>query len=527
MRLDVQLPDALHTILIGAGQHAQRISDILRSQDLPLNTRCGERDMCAGCMIDLVDGMLEHLDTGETVSAPRAELRGCRYRLLSDSIISVPERSRLAYAPQVLDSYRVNVPYAKDPLPPHGLGVAIDVGTTTVVVRAIDASTGTVVGSASAFNRQMHYGEDVLTRINYCATDPSMTERLQAAIVRETIQPLLAEALGERPIDDVEWFSVAGNTTMLHLLVGSDPSSLGVAPFTPGFLEREPFPASSIGLEPGRALVCLLPCISAYLGADLSAGLFTSGLLYADRTSLLVDIGTNGEILLQHEGRTYGCATAAGPAFEGSGLSGGIRAGEGAISHIEIDPETFAVRREKIGPPGMRPTGICGSAYVDFLASGRRAGLLSPAGRLQGPAVAPSPSGALFQVALGQGKRPISISDADIAKLLQAKAAIAAGVLTLLRRHGLGPSDVETLFLAGGFGMHLDLDNAIACGLLPGFEPGQIQLVGNTSLGGATLVLLDRNIRGELSRAGREVEVVELNLDPGFEDTYIDQLSLP
>jgi len=615
MRIDILLPDREETLVLTPEKAKLRLTEILRGSGLPLNTRCGERDMCAGCTIELVAGSVECVQDGplvgvaclvpdaeggrlgsgdgvDRVKAPgtqhpalgqypdtptpqHQEFRACQFRPLGEHIvIRVPERARLAYAPQVLDSYRVNVPYARDPLAPAGIGIAIDIGTTTVALQAIDLATGEIDSRASGFNNQMHFGDDVLTRINLCSTDPAMLAQLQKAIVEETIQPLVAEALDKSDGSDnltIACYAIAGNTTMLHLLTGDDPSPMGIAPFTPRYLEKARFPAGEIGLAPAEAPVVLLPSIAAYIGADLTAGLFASGLLYDEGPSLLVDVGTNGEILLRHGDHISGCATAAGPAFEGCGLTCGIRAGEGAISHMWIpgddggdggdgdDPRHQAppdtqhpipntsspIAWERIGTRG-RPTGLCGSAYVDFLAQGRRAGLLAATGRFVaggdgGEHLAPSiqnqtlgtelfadtPGGRAIRIAYGQGKRPIIISEADVAKLLQAKAAIAAGILILLGRHGLTPKDVKNLYLAGGFGMHLDLANAIACGLLPGFTVEQIQLVGNTSLAGATLALLDKNTLAELSRARCGVEVVELNLDPEFEDTYLDQLSLP
>ncbi|MBI5708493.1 MAG: DUF4445 domain-containing protein [Armatimonadetes bacterium] len=533
MRIEVQLEEQTEQLVLGADQANRSIAQILRSFNLPLNTRCGERDLCAGCMVDVIQGSLQHVDGGELEVTPDSpmELQGCRYKPSGDLLVlRVPQRSRLAYAPQVLDSYRVNVPIAKDPVAQEGIGVAIDIGTTTIAIQALDLSRGEVVGRASGFNKQMHFGDDVLTRINLCSTDPTMLGLLQKAIVEETLKPLIAEAAPDS--SRIRALSIAGNTTMLHLLMGVDPTPLGFAPFTPAFLEQAPFEAGQLGLDPPGAVVHLLPSIAAYIGADLTAGLFASGLLYDEGPSLLVDVGTNGEILLNVDGHVLGCATAAGPAFEGSGLQCGIRAGEGAISYVHLSADPLGVTVEKIGPPGMKPTGICGSAYVDFLSEGRRVGLLSPTGRIQEVEgldawKMPSDHGVSLRLAYGQGKRPIVVTEGDVAKLLQAKAAIAAGILTLLARKGMSPKNVKTLYLAGGFGMHLDLGKAIGCGLLPGFTESQIQLVGNTSLAGATLCLLDMNTLNELSLARHGVEVVELNLDPTFEDTYLDQLSLP
>jgi uncharacterized 2Fe-2S/4Fe-4S cluster protein (DUF4445 family) len=330
-------------------------------------------------------------------------------------------------------------------------------------------------------------------------------------------------------LGEVRGYTLAGNTTMLHLATGVDPSSLGVAPFTPVFLEHKVVSSEVIGLEPVGVPVHCLPGAAAYVGADITSGVLASGLLYDDGPSLLVDVGTNGEIVFKSGDRMLGCATAAGPAFEGSGLYCGIRAGEGAISHVVID-QPFELRTEIIGPPRTKPIGICGSAYIDILAQAHGVGLLTSSGRfvsgIADKLLERDEYGLRMVLGVGQGKRKIVIAESDIARLMQAKAAIAAGIMVLLSRVGIEPSEVKTLYLAGGFGMHLDLENAVACGLFPGFRPEQIQLVGNTSLAGAYLSQVDSSVLGELSRIGREIEIVELNLDPDFEDTYIDQLSL-
>jgi uncharacterized 2Fe-2S/4Fe-4S cluster protein (DUF4445 family) len=340
---------------------------------------------------------------------------------------------------------------------------------------------------------------------------------------------------------------------MLHLAAGIDPSSMGIAPFTPVFLEHRTMRAQEMGLSlpaaasvvPGRSangapmavdpVVHLLPGASAYVGADLVAGILSSGLAYDPGPSLLVDVGTNGEIIFKHGDTLLGCATAAGPAFEGSRLTSGIRAGEGAISGIHFTARPFAVHTQIIGD--TKPIGLCGSAYIDFLADARRVGLLSTTGRFDRAFVqAHVPAermrigeddGGMFRVARSNGQRDLLISETDVAALLQAKAAIAAGILTLLAQTGITPAQVKTVYLAGGFGTRMNRDNAMACGLLPGFVARQVQVVGNSSLAGALLALLDSSVLPELERIARRMRIVELNLDPSFEDRYIDQLSLP
>lgn len=552
IRVNIQAGD-VHP---GSGQGDCSIADICRRHELPLNTRCGQQGWCEGCLVELVRGRLRHRADGSLLEATgdAVTCRGCSYSILpgAEVILRVPQRSLLTYAPQVVTSFRLNVSASHDPLLPAGveqvrpgmLGAAIDVGTTTVVVMLLDLATGRVLAQTAAFNHQMHLADDVLTRINLCMTDPSMLGRMQEAAAHKTIMPLLRQAAREADVrlDDLAVIVAAGNTTMLHLLAGVDPSPMGTAPFTPAFTEHRALAAGDIGLDV-NAQLHLLPAAGAYVGADLVAGALATGLAYDDGPAMLVDIGTNGEILLKTPDRFVGCATAAGPAFEGAGLRCGLRAGHGAISHVRMTAppqgRRFEHAVEIIGQSGddkrVHPQGVCGSAYVDFLAHGRRSGLLLPVGRFN-PDPPPGAAehlvtddedyGRAFILAHGQGRRPIVVTETDLAALLQAKAAISAGITTLLQSADLRPRDVKHLHLAGGFGMHIDISSAIDCGLLPGFEPNQVEVVGNTSLGGAYLTLLDRKSLGELARIARGLAVIELNLDPRFESNFIDALML-
>jgi len=332
---------------------------------------------------------------------------------------------------------------------------------------------------------------------------------------------------------------VAGNTTMLHLLVGEDPSPMGKVPFTPVFLGSQlrahaTFPwISPVWAGAEEIPWYLLPGYAAYVGADISAGWLASGMADHTGVTLLIDIGTNGEILLQENGRLTGCATAAGPAFEGRQLSWGTRAIDGSVSRLHGDllvPGRLEV--ETIGRRRPRATGFCGSAYLDFMALGAECGLLTERGRFDpqtasahGLELGQGEYGRCWYLDPGDPEGP-SISDADIALLLQAKAAIAAGVTILLKQTGHRHRDVERVFLAGGFGLNLGIESAIRCGLLAGFRRDQIEVVGNSSLGGAFVCLLDRERASQLELATRAARIVELNEDPDFEDTYIDGLNL-
>lgn len=615
LELQIESGAARHTALIPPERAREDLPSALRRLGFPLNTRCGGRGLCDGCIVELLDGRLTHIASNAPVEAAGQPLRikACQHRLDGHGPVRlrIAARSLLAYQPQIVTDYRINVSCAHDPLVQHItvrrggsspqrwsadaliaavaaarddgrpvrladsaavpggdeatvtveyrpdgwlitaardasaplLGVAVDVGTTTVALLLVDLHTGRTLARAAAFNAQMALGDDVITRITLCMHDPAMVRRLQDAVAARTIAPLLRTALGDAGAapENVRCIVVAGNTTMLHLLAGVDPSPLGVVPFTPVFRDHRVLKAADIfgqdcsDICSPAAAVHLLPSASAYVGADLTAGMIATGLAYDEGPCLLVDAGTNGEIILKHRDRLLGCATAAGPAFEGTGLACGMRAGEGAIIRITMRDRPFTVDAVWIGQErSVRPAGLCGSAYVDFLAEGRRIGLLSPPGRFNTEIVADdgerltrwNGTDLALRIA-GDRTSPVFITQGDVSKLLQAKAAIAAGILTLLARAGLAPQDVRKVYLAGGFGTSMSPANAAACGLLPGFAPARIEPVGNTSLAGALLALLDSGMAAELSTVARTVEIVELNLDPGFEDRYIDNMCLP
>jgi len=510
-----------------------------------LNMRCGGRGLCQGCRVRFQGGTLRHLPDGRVVTTSgETEIASCQHAAIPGerAVIAIPATSQLGHTAQIADDFKTRVPVARAPLfEPPAIAAAIDIGTTTVAVLLADVATGKIVARASAMNRQITMGDNVVTRINHCMTDKAQIAVLQRLIVRETILPLLRKACADAglPLTDLAGIVMAGNTVMLHLLAGVDPSGIGVVPFTPAFLDHRLLHASDLnlaGILPANREIHLLPGLAAYIGADINAGIIATGMHYEEGPNLLIDIGTNGEIVLKVGDRLIGCATAAGPAFEGAGLTWGIRAVDGAISDIELTRAPIALRLGRINDRrnGTCP-GICGSAYIDFLGEGVRQGLLTSAGRFDPKFIAENPGcvqtidGDRIFVLLppGEGQtNPIGISELDISRLLQAKAAIAAGFSTLLAIEGLKPSDIRKLYLAGGFGLHLNVPNAIACGLLPGFVPEQVEVVGNTSLAGAYMTLQDRGVLDELRLNQNRVEAVELNLDPDFEDRYIENLML-
>ena len=525
---------------VRGGPSPRSLADLLAAAGYPLNTRCGQRGLCRGCIVGLVEGTL--LAPGnETVGS--GQVKSCQMRLTGEApvILEIARQQRLSDTPLVGESFVVDVPYDLDPsvpfAAPRDTAFAIDLGTTTVVLMLVDLTTGAILSRAGDFNAQIRFGDNVITRIG-AAADPAKRREMRRTLVAETFGPLLDKAMRDAGRDATRLAGgvIAGNTTMLHILADEDTRPLGVAPFAARFLDSREYRAADLGFRDAgmdeNLPVRLLPGFAAYVGADIVAGVHATGMTLDAKPGLLVDMGTNGEIVLFARGRLVACATAAGPAFEGSGLTGGTRAQRGAISRIRITPQRTKV--ETIGgkTPADDITGICGSAYIDFLSDARRLGWLRENGRFEREAWHEIPDknrgecedGLCF---LPCGPRGPRITEADIAMLLQAKAAIAAGIDMLLRSAGVEARAIGRVHLAGGFGMYVDVSHAIAIGLLPGFHSDQVSVVGNTSLAGAWLAAIDRQALVEMETLRQRAQVIELNELPDFEAAYIDHLALP
>ncbi|HSH09844.1 MAG TPA: ASKHA domain-containing protein [Oceanipulchritudo sp.] len=512
--------------------HGRPLSSVLARAGFILNTRCGQKGLCRGCEVRLTGGEL-----ARSCQMPAEKVLG--------QLIRIPAKSLLQGSMSVAVDFQPRCGFELRPLfervGERNLGLCIDIGTTTVVMALVDLSDGRIIGRSSSYNAQVRMGEDVLTRIDACTRSADAVLEGQRLLLEETLGLLWGELMTSTGCTggQIAGAVVAGNTTMLHLLVGEDPTPMGKVPFRPVFIGSQlrahnTFPwIKPVWAGAEEIPWYLLPGYAAYVGADIAAGWLASGMADHPGITLLIDIGTNGEILLQDNGRLTGCATAAGPAFEGRQLSWGTRAIEGSISRLHgnlLDPAGFQV--ECVGRSKPRPSGFCGSAYLDFMALGAECGLLAPSGRLDvqlaadhGITLGHGEYGRCWYLNPADPEGP-SISDADVALLLQAKAAIAAGVEILLKQAGVTHHAVERVYLAGGFGLNLGIESAIRCGLLAGFTRDQIEVVGNSSLGGAYVCLLDHQRAAQLDHATREARIIELNTDPDFEDTYIDHLNL-
>jgi len=412
------------------------------------------------------------------------------------------------------------------------LGVAIDIGTTTVALYLVDLKTGKKLATLGGMNAQAPYGDDVTSRIKYCAENGH--EEL-TRLIREQISLMIKRVClqADKNSEDIEYLSIAANTVMQHLVAGYSPVSMGTAPFTAHSLFGEELPAWDGLLIAENAKIYYTPAISAYVGGDITAGLLAARLEQIQEAALFLDIGTNGEIVLKHNGTYYCCATAAGPAFEGAGIEKGMIAESGAIKQVKrIAPPPSA----EVTPPddpnfsqvqavgetyftiigGGLPLGICGSGLLDTIAILLEAGVIDKSGRMFG--------GDKYWLT-PSCDRGVYVSAADIRKLQLAKAAIAAGIQVLLHFAGITEKDVKILALSGGFGNYMDLENAAHIGMFPKRMLPIAETAGNTAGEGAVLALTSDKARTQLEKIKEHCEYIELSSMTFFNDKYIEEMA--
>jgi uncharacterized 2Fe-2S/4Fe-4S cluster protein (DUF4445 family) len=414
----------------------------------------------------------------------------------------------------------------------RNFGFCFDIGTTTISGQLIDLNNGNILGTKAAYNKQASMGSDIISRIIY-AREPEGLEKLHS-LVADGINEIISELIREHGVNlnEVTCVLCAGNTTMLHLLLRIDPTYLRKEPYVPtaNFLPVSRSVEAGIKINPHGILACA-PGVSSYVGADTTAGVLSSGLDTQEHLSILIDIGTNGEIVLGSREFMVACAASAGPAFEGSGLSCGMRAGMGAIQKVKIEAGGRQVKYETIG--NAPPRGICGSGYIDLLAEMLEAGILDKDGKIKALAdkrIRDTEMGKEFVIvaaAEAQSSRDIVISESDIDNLKRAKAAIYAATSILCRHMGFSFSDVKKIFIAGGFGTSVDIDSAVSIGLLPDIQRSRFIFVGNSSLSGSRSMLLSYPAREKANEIAGKITYFELSVEAGYMDEYMAALFFP
>jgi uncharacterized 2Fe-2S/4Fe-4S cluster protein (DUF4445 family) len=411
--------------------------------------------------------------------------------------------------------------------------LAVDIGTTTVWVQLLDLAKGEIIGHAADYNGQLSYGDDVISRILYSQKGGGL-ETLQKAVVT-TINKVTHGLLKRHklPVEEISHLTVAANTTMTHLLYAIDPKNIRLAPYTPAACHVPPVRASHLGLDlPEHVFIYSVSSVSSYVGGDIVAGALASGIYKEPKLTLYIDIGTNGEIVVGNQEWLACAACSAGPAFEGGGIRFGMRAAKGAVEEVSVNPQTAEPMFMTIDR--VKPKGICGSGLINLLAAMLEGNLLSPNGRfredMDTPRIRESEDGREYVLAWASetaGGEDLTVSEVDIENLMRAKAAMFAGYLTLIDSVGLKLQDIEQVILAGAFGSFINLENAIAIGLMPDLPRERFQFVGNGSLAGATLLAFSRDLLEEEHRVADMMTNFELSETPGFMDHYIAALFLP
>ena len=560
----------------------ENLAQILKRGGINLNTWCNLRGICGKCAIEIIEGRVnekkeEEIKIEKIKKWPQNYRLACQIYLEGDIKIKIPEESiikdikildrglmikkeiepaikkyqicfvhnDLIKAGSILNYLREKlkieelkfslksleslghfdlendviiyiydgkelVRISKGVLPSPLLGLAIDLGTTTIVMEAIDLESGEILGKQTDFNHQLSFGSDVLSRIAFACASPDNLKKLQTTVIDE-LNEMIEKFRDDCGLEEENFMEavIACNTTMNHLLLGLPVASLARAPFISIFSSIEPLRAKELNLRLNpEARIFIAPNIRSFVGGDISAGLMAAGLFERPGPFAFIDLGTNGEIVIKKDDQIVVTSTAAGPAFEGGNLSCGLPAVDGAIWRAELINGEL-----KIETVNERPArGICGSGLIDLLAIFLQQGVIKPDGRI------------------AQGREKIEIQDnifltqGDIRQAQLACAALKTGFRLLLENLCLDPRELQAIYLAGGFGQELSVENSQVIGLIPRIEKEKVIFLGNTSLAGARLLLLNNSSRQHLLSFLERIEYISLAMEPNFQDYFLQAL---
>lgn len=502
------MSEIVHLSLIPLGtsfeiEKGTPLQDVLFSHGVEFP--CGGRGRCRGCRVKVLEGNFPITHEQEKILSREQIASG--WRLACCGVIENDLTLELAQweSPILVDDTQFEF------TPRDGFGIAIDLGTTTIAAQLLDLRTGFVLAVQTALNAQARYGADVMSRISYALTRDGQ-KNLQA-IIREQIRSIIIEVLSLADVDskNITDVMLAGNTVMHHLFCGIPVGSLSRAPFEPLSPDVHYLSTDKLGYALSSSTkIVFLPCIGGFIGSDILSGIISTKMFEREELTALVDLGTNGEIVLGNKERILCASTAAGPAFEGAKISMGMRAATGAISRVSIDRDHIVCH--VIG--NTSPRGICGSGLVDAIAVLLDMNLIQPNGRI----AAKSDSVMLSS--------PVKITGGDIRELQLAKGAVAAGSKILLERFGASSDDIETLFVAGAFGNYIDPISAERIGLLP-IASEKIRSVGNSALLGTKIVLFNDMKLEQCNRLREKVEHVSLYADAEFQDVFVEEMRFP
>ena len=449
---------------------------------------CGGYGMCGKCKVDIT-GDISNPDKYETQAGSRL---ACRVILKGDACLVLNKNNEL-----ITENGSDDLKPSESPMPGR-LGAAVDIGTTTIVLKVYELATGKCVGVSSRLNPQSAAAADVIGRIMAAMKGRGRNFKLQTI---QVINEMVADACRNDVtlIASVDVYVITGNTSMLYLATGRNPSCLATAPFIPDYLFGEPV------LNAGKTYF-YPKCINAFVGADITCAILNSEMCKENRISLLCDIGTNGEMALYYNEKLFVTSTAAGPAFEGAGLSSGCLGKVGAIDKVWV--ENGEIKYHTISE--AKATGICGSGIIDAIAAYLTLGEIDDTGAIDKECL---------MVA-----EDVVISQADIRNIQMAKAAIVSGMQILIKKAGIESADIEKVYLAGGFGSRLNIESAVKIGMLPKSFSTKTSVIGNAALTGASEILLDAGRIKEIEKFAARAVHVQLGGDPEFNKAYIDNM---
>ena len=485
------------------GREDQSVLDLLQEQGIDFLAPCGGKGKCGKCRV--------LLRTQEGLSYHRA----CQSKLEDGMKVILEKDSTMT-----IQNDGFMMPYELDEDAEGEYGIAVDVGTTTIVCHLYDLGSCERLASASCPNPQIVFGSDVISRIDASMAGKldAMQDVIDSGLVKLVDEDFKTAGIEREPISRAV---LAGNTVMEHIAVGLSPDSIGVNPFTP---------LSLFGDEHGIEGLCdrsyMMPCVAGYVGGDITAGLVAVGMARKEKPCVFVDIGTNGEMVVGCKDRMISCATAAGPAFEGANIECGMPAAPGGISEVRIGDGELEI--ETIS--GAAPVGICGTGLIDGLAMAIDLGVVDETGRILDADEIDGWGASLVGEARGSNafylsrEHDVYITQKDVRNLQLAKAAICGGVFTLMEEYGIAEDDVDELLVAGGFGFHINVRNAVRIGLYPEKLLPKARAVGNSSGEGASAVLISQEARDELDRVMEICGYLELSTSAAFNEHYVEQM---
>lgn len=414
-------------------------------------------------------------------------------------------------------------------------GIAIDIGTTSVSAIIIDMLNGAVLAKGSAGNGQIRYGADVINRIIESGK-PGGREKLQDAIIKETLNPLILNMCASAKIKPAQVYRLAigANTTMNHLLMGVDADPVRMEPYIPTFFKTNSLFASDIGLKVNPdAHIILAPNIGSYVGGDITAGAFVSMIWNKPEFSIFIDLGTNGEIVFGNSDFMMSCACSAGPAFEGGDISCGMRATDGAIEACSIDKETMEPTLSIIGDPGQKAVGVCGSGIIDLISELFRCGIINPKGKFvrEGKRVRFDKYGMGSYVIVFQedaaSVKDVEINEVDIDNFIRAKGAIFSAIRVMLNSLDFTVDMIDDVYVAGGIGSGINMQNAVNIGMFPDIPIEKFHYIGNSSLSGSYIMLLSNQAEEKVTEIAHNMTYLELSNEPTYMDEFVASCFLP